>query len=81
MDNKARKDMYRRQTIHPHAVKQGLNDSYMSYTEPEESDFGMMHELNSSVSVNQLPSHGGGYISSGMPIFSDKREAYHREPK
>jgi len=29
----------------------GLNESYMSYTEAEESEFVMGHELNSNFSV------------------------------
>jgi hypothetical protein len=49
----------------------------MSYTEAEESEFMMGHELNSNFSVQNLPSHGG-YIS-GMPIYTGEREAYHRE--
>lgn len=80
MDSKATQDMIQRRKtqLYQHGNKQGLNDSYMSYTEPEESDYGMMHELNSCISASQLPSHGG-YISSGMPIFGNEREAYHIE--
>lgn len=81
MDSKMTQEMMqiRRTYLHGNKQKQGLNDSYMSYTEPEESDLGMLNELNSCISASQ-PSHKG-YISGGMPIFRYDREAYHKESR
>jgi hypothetical protein len=43
----------------------------MSYTEPEESEFNMGHEINSNFSVSHLPSNGG--YTSGMPMFAGEK--------
>ena len=51
----------------------------MSYTEPEESEFNMGHEINSNFSVSHLPSNGG--YTSGMPMFAGERQTYHQIKK
>ena len=52
----------------------------MSYTEPEESEFNVGHEINSNFSVSHLPSNGG--YTSGMPMFAGERHKYHEiKPK